>query len=210
MPSGRSDFTPLAGEPVPVGGPVPVGALVPVGEPVPVGALVPVGEAVHVGVIVPVAESVHAGVAVAVGEPVAVGDAVAVGELGSLGVETPTEGDGRGAVGEGAGGEVASEPSWIDGDDDCPTSTAISLVPCFSPWSADCNLNTADLCGYSLRGTCESGWTEMKRATFSGECLGKSGRTRVRTAVIAAAMAPAARMALLMRFHHRNGGGLTE
>jgi hypothetical protein len=181
-----------------------------VGEPVPVGELVPVGEAVHVGVTVPDAESVQAGVAVPVGGPVPVGDAVAVGELGSLGVETPTEGEGRGAVGEGVGGEVVSEPSWIDGGDDCPTTATTSLGPGFWGWSADCNLNTADLRGYSLRGTCDSGWTEMKRATFSGECLGKSGRTRVRTAVIAAAMAPAARMALLTRFHHRNGGGLAQ
>ena len=214
MPSGRSDFTPPVGgavpvgEPAPVGEPVPVGELVPVGEPVPVGELVPVGEAVHVDVTVPVAESVQAGVAVPVDESVAVGDVVVVGEAGSVEVETLTEGDGREAVGEGVGGEEMSAPPWVDGDDDCPTTAAISLGPGFGVWSADCNLNTADLRGYSLRGTCESGWTEMKRATFSGECLGKSGKTRVRTAVIAAATAPAARMALVRRFHHRSGGGL--
>jgi len=206
MPSGRSDFTPLVGGAVPAGGPVPVGELVPLGEPVPAGGLVPVGEAAHVGAAVPVAEPVQAGVAVPVGAPVAVGAVVAVGEPGS--VEALTEGDGTGAVGWVVGGEVVSAPPWVDGDDDCPTTAAISLGPCLCGWSADCSLNTADLRGYSLRGTCESGWTEMKRATFSGECLGKSGKTRARTAVIAPAMAPAARMALVRRFHHRSGGGL--
>ena len=201
-------MTPLMGEPDPVGGPVPVGEPVRVGEPVPVGELVSVGEAAHVGVTVPVAGSVQAGVAVPVDEPVAVGDAVTVGELGWVEVETLTEGDGWEAVGEGDGAAVVSEPPWIDGGDDCPASAAISRGPCSWGWSADCSLNTADLRGYSLRGTCESGWTEMKRAMFWGECLGKSDKTRVRTAVIAAAMAPAAAMDLLMRFHHRNGGGL--
>src|SRR5262245_57910956 len=208
MPSGSSDLTPLAGEPDPVGGPVPVGEPVPVGGPVPVGEPVSVGEAVQVGVTIPVAGSVQAGVAVPVDEPVAVGDAADVGELGGVEVEMLTEGDGWGAVVGEDGGEVVSEPSWIDGEDDCPADAAISLGPCSWGWPADCSLNTADLRGYSLRGTCESGWTEMKRAMFWGECLGKSDKTRVRTAVIAAAMAPAATMDLLMRFHHRCGGGL--
>jgi len=162
-----------------------------------------------VGVTVPVAGSVQAGVAVPVDEPVAVGDVAGVGELGWVEVETLTEGVGWGAVGEeGDGGEVVSEPPWTDGDDDCPANAAISLGPRPRGWPADCSLNTADLRGYSLRGTCESGWTEMKRAMFWGECLGKSDKTKVRTAVIAAAMPPAATMDLLMRFHHRNGGGL--
>lgn len=48
----------------------------------------------------------------------------------------------------------------------------------------------------------------MKRAMFCWECLGKSGTTRVKTAVMAPARAPALIMALVARFHHRGGGGL--
>ena len=99
-------------------------------------------------------------------------------------------------------------PPWIDGGDVCPATARTSLKPCFGRWSADCNLNTADVCVYSLRGTCESGWTEVKRAMFWWACEGIRFRTKVRTAVMAAARPPRLRMSFLKRFHHRSGGGL--
>ena len=198
-----------------------VGEAIPVGEPVALAEAVPVGEAAQVGKAVPVAKAVPVGEAAQLSDPVALAEAVPVG------VETVTEGVGEGIVTEGVGegrvtegvgegivtegvgeGVVAASP-WIDGRDDCPTTATTSLGPSSCGRPADCDLNTADLCGYSLRGTCESARTEMKRATFRGAGLGKSDRVRVRTAVMAAARAPTVRMVLVTRFHHRGGGGLT-
>ena len=46
----------------------------------------------------------------------------------------------------------------------------------------------------------------MSRATFCWECLGKCDSSRARTAAMAPARAPAPRMVLVMRFHHRRAG----
>jgi hypothetical protein len=48
----------------------------------------------------------------------------------------------------------------------------------------------------------------MKRATFCWSGEGKSDRTKVRTVAMAAASAPAPRMMVTVRFHHRNAGAL--
>jgi hypothetical protein len=131
-----------------------------------------------------------------------------VGEVVSVGVRAVVEGVGRKSVGEDVGEGVGVALPWIDGCDDCSATATTSLAPCFWGYSADFNPNTADLCGYWLRGTCESASTEMKWATFSWACLGMSVRTRVRTAVMAAARPPMLRMGLLKRSHHRIEPGL--
>lgn len=205
IPRGGSDRIPRVAEPVPGGEPVPVGEPVALGEAVPVdeaaqvGEAVPGGEAVQVGEGVPAdGDTVTEGVGV-----VAVGEGV-VAPVGERVVVSVGEGVTEGAVGEGV---VVASP-WIDGGDDCPRTAATSLGPCFWGWPADRNLNTADLCGYSLRGTCEIASIETKRATFSGECLGRSGWIRAKIAVMAAATAPSVRMTGMGRFHHGTEGGL--
>jgi hypothetical protein len=188
----------------------------PVGEPVPGGEPVPVGEPVALGEAVPADEAVQDGETVTADEAVQAGEAVPVdGETGTEGVGVVSVGEGVGvvSVGEGVGvvsvGEgVGVVSPWIDGGDDCPTTAAASLGPCFWGWPADRNLNTADLCGYSLRGTCEIVSTETKRATLSGECLGRSGWIRPTIPVMAPATAPSVRMTGIGRFHHGTGGGL--
>jgi hypothetical protein len=178
-----------------------------VGEPVPGGEPVAVGVPVAVGEAVPADEAAQAGEAIPDGEVAQVGEAVPVaGETGTEGVGALSVGEGVGAVSVGEGVVVVAP--WIDCGDDCPRTAATSLGPCLWGWSADRNLNTSDLCGYSLRGTCEIASTEMKRATFSGECLGRNGWSRARTAVMAAATAPTVTMIGIGRFHHGIGGGL--
>jgi hypothetical protein len=213
---------PPVGEPVPGGEPVPVVEPVPVDEPVALEEAVPADEAVQAGEAVPADEAVQAGEAVPVdGETgtegvgvVSVGEGVGVVSVGEgVGVVSVGEGLGVVSVGEGLGvvsvGEgVGVVSPWIDGGDDCPTTAAASLGPCSWRWPADRNLNTADLCGYSLRGTCEIASTETKRATLSGECLGRSGWIRPTIPVMAPATAPSVRMTGIGRFHHGTGGGL--
>ena len=159
---------------------------------------VPVGDAVQAGEAVPVGEAVQAGEVVPVGEAVPVGDAVPVGEV------AVADGVGRNVEGEGVGGGVVAAPSWIEADDDRPTTARTSLGPCLSSRPADFNLNTADLFGNSLSGTGESVWIAVKRAIFSWGCLGRIVTTRARQAVMAAARAPPVRMSFLKRFHQRN------
>jgi hypothetical protein len=214
IPRGRSDLIPPVGEPVPVGEAVPLGETVSAdeagqaGEAVPVDEAVPSGEAVQVGEAVPMGdEMVGEGVGVvSVAEGVGV---VSVAE--GVGVVLVAEGVGVVSVAEGVAGGAVGEgvvSPWIDGGDDCPTTAATSLGPGFWGRSADCSLNTADLCEYSLRGTCEITSAEMKRAMFWGECLGRSGWSRARRAVMAVAIAPTVRMIGIGRFHHGIGGAL--
>jgi hypothetical protein len=179
-----------------------------------------------VGDVVSVGEFEALGDAVPVGGAVQFGDGASADEVAQGGKVVPadvgivTEGDGKGVETEGVGERVATEgvgegvvpaSPWPDGGDDCPTTAAARTGSCFWRWSADCNPKTADLCGNSLRVTCVSVRTETKRATFSGDDLGRSGRMSVRTAVMAPASAPMLMMilvtvprsviALVTRFH---------
>jgi hypothetical protein len=172
-----------------------------------VGEAVPVGEPVTLGEAVPGDEAVQLGEATPRGEAVPGDEAVQVGEGTPVDGGTVTEGVSVVAVGEGAVVSVG-EGVVVSVGEGVATTAATSLGPCFWGSSADRNLNTADLCGYSLRGTCEIVSTEMKRARFWGECFGRRGWIRARTAAMAVATPPIVRMTGIGRFHHGIGGGL--